>query len=107
MQKEIERPEDEAGFISNMNDFSLNEAALFAVSSMRGIVFNQYIDEISKPSPNHSKIREMKEQLEHIATERDLVYSDDQAIKRLVISKYAPKIRAALEAQKDLLSPGR
>ena len=105
--KTIERPEDEADFILNMNDFRLNEAALFAVSSIRGIVFNQYVDEITKPSPDHAKIREMKEQLEHIAKERNLVYSGDQAIKRLVISKYAPKIRAALEAQKDLLSHGR
>jgi hypothetical protein len=74
---------------------------------MRGIVFNQYINEIAKPSPDQDKISKMKEQLEHIATERNLVYSGDLAIKRLVISKYAPRIRAAMQAQKDLLSNGR
>jgi hypothetical protein len=103
----VEPLEDEADFILNMDDFRLNEAALFAVSSINGLVFNQYIDELAKPNPDVLKVRELKAELKQIDAEQDSIYSGDRATKLLVISKYAPRIRAAIQAQKELSSNGR
>jgi hypothetical protein len=103
----IEPSEDEADFILGMNDFRLNEAALFAVSSISGLIFNQYLDELAKPNPDVLKVRKLKAELKQIDAEQDSIYSGDRTTKVLVISKYAPRIRAAIQAQKDLLSNDR
>jgi len=103
----IESLEDEAAFILSMDDFRLNESALFAISAIHGFVFNQYIDELAQPNPDPLKVSELKAELKQISAEQNSIYSSDRATKRLLISKYAPRIRAAIQAQRELLSNGR
>ena len=85
--------------------FVLNETALFAVSSMHGIVLHQYLDEIGKENPDEAKVRELKENLAQIDAEQDLIYSGDEATKLLVISKYGSKIKEAIQAQAQAQNP--
>jgi len=103
----IEHLADEAEFILGMDDFRLNEAAIFAVSSINGLVFNQYLDELARPNPDALKIRQLEAELKQIEAEQDYIYSGDRATKLEVITKYAPRIRAAIQAQRELLPNGR
>ena len=92
--KTIESSEDLNDFILSMDDFRLSEAAMAMVSAMRGKVYHQYQDEVDKSNPDAAKVRALKAELTQIAAERELIYSGDQDAKRLVISKYAPIIKA-------------
>ena len=101
--KTAEKLENLEDFVRGMDNFRLSEAAIATVSAMRGKVYHQHQDEVGKSNPDEAKIRELKAQLAQLATERDLVYSGDQDTKRLVISKYAPTLQAAIQAKKELL----
>jgi len=98
---------DDAEFILSMDDFRLNEAALFAVSSINGLVFNQYLDELARPNPDVIKIRQLEAELKQIEAEQNYIYSGDRTTKLGVISKYAPRIREAIKAQREPLPNGR
>jgi hypothetical protein len=91
---------------SDMTDFELSETALFVVSFMHGIVFRQRLDEQGKPNPDLRKLHDLEAEIKQIRAEQDLVYSGDKATKRLVISNYAPRVREAIQAQKELLPHG-